>query len=93
MIDKKDFVIAALDTNNETFVMYVVLQKREKMPVYFKKQFQIKAQVGVLLFNKALIEVSIEYFDYNNIFSAENAAKLPENTGINEYAIKLEEGK
>ena len=59
------------------------------MPVHSKKQ----AQVGALLFNKALIEVLAEYSDYNNIFSAEYAAKLPENTGMNEHTIKLEKGK
>ena len=35
----------------------------------------------------------MEYFDYSNVFLAENATELPENTGINEHAIKLEEGK
>ena len=34
----------------------------------------------------------MEYSDYNNVFSAENVIKLPENTRMNEYAIKLEEG-
>ena len=59
------------------------------MPMYFKKQ----AQVGVLLFDKALIKVSAKYSNYSNIFSAENIVKLLENTGMNKYAIKLEEGK
>ena len=35
----------------------------------------------------------MEYSDYNIIFSTENTAKLPKNTKMNEYAIKLEEGK
>ena len=35
----------------------------------------------------------VEYFDYSNIFLAENTIKLSENTGINEYTIKLEEDK
>ena len=52
-----------------------------------------QAQVKALLFNKALTEVLAEYFNYSNIFSVENAAELPENIGINELAIKLEEGK
>ena len=59
------------------------------MPVYAERQ----AQVGALIFNEAPIEVSVEYFNYSNVFSAENAVELPENTGINEHAIKLEEGK
>ena len=35
----------------------------------------------------------MEYSDYSNVFSVENAAELPENTEMNEYAIKLEEDK
>ena len=50
------------------------------MPVHSKRQAQIKAQVGVLLFNKAPTEVLVEYSNYSNIFSAEHAAELPENT-------------
>ena len=34
-----------------------------------------------------------EYSDYSDIFLAENAAELLEKTGMNEHAIKLEEGK
>ena len=59
------------------------------MPVHFKKQ----AQVRTLLFDKAVIKISIEYSDYIDVFSAENLAKLLENTEINEHAIKLEKGK
>ena len=35
----------------------------------------------------------MEYSDYSDVFSTENAAELPENTGINEHAIELEKGK
>ena len=59
------------------------------MLVYFKKQ----AQAGALLFDKAPTKVPAEYFDYSNVFLAENGARLPENTGINKHAIKLEEDK
>ena len=63
------------------------------MLVYSKKQAQIKAQVEVLLFNKALTKVPAEYSDYSNIFSTEYVVELPENIGINEHTIKLEESK
>ena len=89
IIDKKDFVIAALDANSETFVMHVAFREREGMPVHSKRQ----AQVGALLFNEAPTEVPAEYSDYSDVFSAEHAAELPENTGMNEHAIELEEGK
>ena len=58
-----------------------------------KLQTQDKFQVGALLFNEASTEVPAKYSDYSNVFLAENAAELPENTVMNKHAIKLEEGK
>ena len=89
IIDPKEFIIAALDVNSETFVMHVAIWEQEKMPVYSEKQ----AQVGALLFDKAPTEVPAKYSDYSDVFSAENTAELSENTGINEHAIELEEDK
>ena len=89
IVDPKEFVIAALDVDSETFVVHVAIREREKIPVHFEKQ----AQVGALLFDEAFTKVPAEYSDYSDVFSAENAAELPENTGINEHAIELEEGK
>ena len=65
------------------------------MPVHSKKRAQIKdkAQVGALLFDGAPTEVTAVYFNYSNVFSAKNAAELPENTGINEQVIEQKEGK
>ena len=89
IVDPKEFVIAALDIDSETFVVHVAIREREEMPVHSKRQ----AQVGALLFDEALTKIPAEYSDYSDVFSAENAAELPENTGMNEHAIKLEEGK
>ena len=38
IVDKMDFVIAALDADSKTFVMYMVIWEREEMPVHSKKQ-------------------------------------------------------
>ena len=46
-----------------------------------------------LLFNKIFTIVLIEYFNYNNIFSAKITIKLLEHIGINNYIIKLEKDK
>ena len=59
------------------------------MPVHSKKQ----AQVGALIFDKALTKVPAKYSNYNYVFLVENAAKLSENIGINEHIIKLEKNK
>ena len=93
IINKKDFIIAVLDADSKTFVMYVAIREQKEILVYSKKQAQIKAQVGPLLFNKASTKVLVEYSNYSNVFSAEYVAELLENTGINEHAIKLEESK
>ena len=58
-----------------------------------RAQTQDKTQVGALLFDEAPTEVSVEYSDYSNVFSARNRAELPENTKMNKHAIELEEGK
>ena len=89
IVDLKEFVIVALDVNSNIFVVHVAIWEREEIPVHFKKQ----AQIEVLLFNKAFTNVPAEYSDYSNVFSAENAAELPENTKMNEHTIKLDEGK
>ena len=78
-----------MDANSETFVVHVAIREQEKIPVHSKKQ----VQVGALLFNKTPTEVPAEYFDYSNVFLVEYAVEFLENTGINKYAIKLEEDK
>ena len=93
IINKKDFVIVTLDADNKTFMMHVTIWEWEGMLVYSERQAQIKAQVRILVFNMAPTEVPAEYSDYSNIFSVKYTAKLSENTGMNEYAIKLEESK
>ena len=63
------------------------------MPVHFKRQAQIKAHVGALLFNKTPTKVPAEYSDYNNVFLVEYAVELLKNTKINKHTIKLKEDK
>ena len=94
-----------MDAGSKTFVIHVVIWKQEEMAMDPDRKTQIKAQsrvqsraqggaqVRALIFNKAPTEVPAEYSDYNNVFSAENIVELPENTGVNDHAIKLEEGK
>ena len=86
-----------MDPDSKTFVVHVAIQEQEEIVMDFSRKAQIKAQskaqVGAVLFDKAPTEVSTEYSNYSNIFSVENIAELPENTGMNGYAIKLEESK
>ena len=43
--------------------------------------------------DKAFIKIPSQYINYANVFSSDLVIELPENTGINKYAIKLIEGK
>ena len=55
--------------------------------------FSQEAQISALIQNKAPTKVLPKYADYINVFFFNLAMKLPENTSINEHAIKLKEGK
>ena len=46
-----------------------------------------------LLFDKIFIKISVEYFNYSNVFLAENVIEFSENIEINKYAIELEKSK
>ena len=63
--------------------------------MHLEKQAQIiaEAQVGALLFNETPTAVLAENLNYSNVFLVENIEELSENTGMNEYAIELEEDK
>ena len=84
LIDKKEFAVAALNENDETFVVHVVTLA-SKMPIYPSRE----AQIGLLLTDEAPIEVPSEYSDYADVFLFDLAMELPENTGMNEHAIEL----
>ena len=43
IIDKKDFVIAALNADSKTFMVHMAIQEQEGMLVHFERQAQIKA--------------------------------------------------
>ena len=82
-----------MDADSETFVMHVAIQEQEKMTMDLERKAQIEIQVGAqsgaqsgvqvkaFNFNKALTEVSVEYSNYSNVFSAENAAEFLKKLG------------
>ena len=103
--DSKTFIIhiavheseeMAMDSNRKAQVEAqnrVLIQDKVQVKAQKRAQIQNKAKVGVLLLNEAPTQVLVEYSDYNDVFSSRNATELPKNTGLNEYAIELEEGK
>ena len=52
-----------------------------------------KTQIRILLFVKNFTTILVKYFNYNNIFLAENITELLEHTKINNYITKLENNK
>ena len=52
LVDPKEFVIAALDADSETFVVHVAIREQEEMPVHEEmamnpdRKAQIEAQSG-----------------------------------------------
>ena len=91
LINKKEFAKVALDTDSETFVMHVVALEAplSGMTIHPSR----KAQIAALNQKEAPNEVPFEYSDFFNVFSAEKAWVLPEQTELNKHAIKLVDGK
>ena len=50
-------------------------------------------QIAALKQDKAVIKVIPKYENYADIFSFDLSIKLPENSGINKYAIEVQNGK
>lgn len=89
LIDKKEFTIAILDENVETFMVYVAtLSAVLAMWVYLS----CHVQDGLLLANKASIQVPSKYSDYTDIFSLNLVKELFKNTDMNKHAIELIDG-
>ena len=76
IVNLKRFVIVALDIGSEIFVMHIAIWEKKEMAMDSIKNAYIKAQVGVLIFDKAPTIILIEYFDYSNVFLAKNVAEL-----------------
>ena len=91
LIDKKEFAKAALDEESETFVVHVAALEAPLagMAIHPSRA----AQISALIQDEAPTEVPPEYADYADVFSFDLAMELPENTGINEHAIELQDGK
>ena len=52
-----------------------------------------EVQIVILIADEAFVTILAEYSDFEDVFSKESAAVLPEHTEINTHAIDLEEGK
>ncbi len=86
LIGKKEFVVAALDPEYEAFIVYVAALSVDSVDEVHPSR---KAQIAHLKADEALTKISSKYADFADVFLPKLAAKLPEHTGINDYAIEL----
>ena len=88
IIDKWEFAAAALNADDETFMVHIAtLAEPTTMPIHPSRQ----AQVATLTSEETGIPA--EYSDFSNVFSSDSAAELPEHTGINDHPIDLLDNK
>ena len=88
IIDKREFAVAVLNADNKTFVVHVAaLVEPMIMPMYPSYQ----AQVAALTSEETGIPA--ENSDFSHVFSSDSAAKLPEDTKINNHPINLLDDK
>lgn len=65
LVEKKEFIVAALDLDDKTFIIYVASLHIASTDIYPSWTVQIAS----LIQNKTCIMVSFEYTDYADIFS------------------------
>ena len=88
IIDKREFAVAALNADDEIFVVYIAaLAEPTTISIYPSCQ----AQVATLTSEETRIPA--EYSDFSNVFSSDSAAELLEHTRINNHLINLLDNK
>ena len=91
LVGKKEFAAAALNPEHETYVVHVVFFSSTPL-ASLNVHPSREPQISGLIAKEASTTVSAEYSDFADVFSPDLASKLPEHTGINDYAIKLVDG-
>ena len=93
LVGKKEFGATALDSERETYVVYVGSVSSNVSPSSSLLELNIqpfcKLQVSGLIAEEAPTRVPAKYSDFADIFSADLASELPEHTRINDHTIKL----
>ena len=88
IIDKKEFAAAALNADNETFLVHIAaLAEPTTMPIHSSYQ----AQVAALTSEETGIPA--EYSDFSDVLSLNSAAELLKHNRINDHPIDLLDDK
>ena len=90
-MDKKEFAVAALDSEYEIYVVYVKSVGSKALPSSFSLDVYLlkRSQISGLIAEEAPTKVPTKYLDFVNVFFLNLAFKLFKYTGINNHAIKL----
>ena len=94
LVDKKEFLAAALDLEHKIYVVHVGLVSVIMLPSFSLLDIHPfhRPEIARLIAKEAFTKVSNKYVDFADIFSLDLAFKLFEHTKINDYAIKLVDG-
>ena len=88
IINKGEFTMAALNADNETFVVHIAaLARPTTIPIHLSHEAQ------VVMLTSEETGIPTEYSDFSNVFSSDSTAELSEHTGINDHPINLLKNK
>lgn len=87
MDGKKEFIVVALDLNDEIFIIHVafLISFDLDLDIYFFR----KAPKAFLKADKAFTSLFSEYANFADVISKNLAAKLPEHIRINHHIINV----
>ena len=94
LMGMKEFVVAALDSEYETYIVYVTSLSSTPL-VAFLGSIPLnihpsqRPQIFGLIAKETPTKFPAKYLDFANVFSPDLASVLLEHTGINHHAIKL----
>ena len=89
LVGKKEFAVAALDPEYETYVVHIGSTSSDVSPSFFALD---RPQISGLIAKKAPTKIPAEYSDFADVFSPDLISKLPKHIGINDHTIELVEG-
>ena len=97
LVGKKEFALAALDSESETFVVYVASLSSVASPSSSPLELDIhpssRPQIAGLIAEEAPTKVPAKYSNFADVFSPNLVSELPKHTGINDHAIELVDGQ
>lgn len=90
LIGKKEFTVATLSLNDETFMVYIVFFVNSNLGLEVCL-FQ-RVYIAFLKANETIIFIFSKYTDFVDIFFKDLATKFPKHIGINDHTIDMFKG-